>query len=307
MEKYTSDQLLKLKELIAQLNGQVEAVQATIAEIKKYDIEGLIEYLASVEGVGREEIPTIIQADGVDEQKKALPMVIDKQPLVLVPQDEMQRKAYYLLNRLYNDNEEDIKNIDTVFYEFLNHYQGEGPDTFIISGEMYKDCGEVKFYRNQGYHCCYLLDLYNNDGVYYDKNDEEWNLGSADVLAVITGARKVDATFGGVKNLESVIFLNGVLYLEKEAFWQCSSLANVWLSPTIKKIGDYCFSRTNIQDVLIPESVEYVGCWAFPINTNIYASSKIDYYDSSQFDNLHYIDKEEKKEGTFSKILKNIF
>ena len=56
-----------MKELIARFNKQVEDVQGTVAEIKKYDIEGLIEYFASVEGVGREEIPTIIQADVVDE------------------------------------------------------------------------------------------------------------------------------------------------------------------------------------------------------------------------------------------------
>ena len=67
IEKYTNEQLLELKELIARFNKQVEDVQGTVAEIKKYDIEGLIEYFASVEGVGREEIPTIIQADVVDE------------------------------------------------------------------------------------------------------------------------------------------------------------------------------------------------------------------------------------------------
>ena len=63
----------------------------------------------------------------------------------------------------------------------------------------------------------------------------------------------------------------------------------------------------NIQDVIIPESVEYVGSWAFPHCTDIYLSSKTAIYTSSEYDNLHYIDKEEKKEGTFSKILKNIF
>lgn len=306
MEKYTSEQLLELKKLIARFNKQVEDVQATVAEIKKYDIEGLIEYLASVEGVGREEIPTIIQADGVEEQKISLPMVIDKQPLVLVPQNEIQRKAYYLLNNLYKDNNEDINNVNTAFNEFLKKYQGDGPDTFIISGEMYKDCGEVKLYRNQAYHSCYLLDLYNNDGVYYDKNDEEWNLGSTDVLAVITGAREVDATFGYVNSLESVIFLNGVLYLDEGAFVDCLNLENVWLSPTIKEIGNYCFNGTNIQYVIIPESVKYVGCVAFPSDTNIYASSKTDFYASSNFDNLHYFDGEVKKEGTLRRILKNI-
>ena len=70
----------------------------------------------------------------------------------------------------------------------------------------------------------------------------------------------------------------------------------------------FAFLPTNISTTAAwSESVEYVGSWAFPHCTDIYLSSKTAIYTSSEYDNLHYIDKEEKKEGTFSKILKNIF
>ncbi len=66
-----------------------------------------------------------------------------------------------------------------------------------------------------------------------------------------------------MQKLESIRLSNKVETLGDSCFWNCSSLAEINLPTSLKKIEPYAFWNTAITTIDIPESVSEIGLGAF--------------------------------------------
>lgn len=70
------------------------------------------------------------------------------------------------------------------------------------------------------------------------------------------------------KNLTDVLIGENVEIIDNEAFMLASSLSNITLPQSLKKIGNYAIFQTGIQSINIP-NLEYIGFKAFASNDNL--------------------------------------
>ena len=88
-------------------------------------------------------------------------------------------------------------------------------------------------------------------------------------------------------NFKELIFPEGLEVIGKRAFLWCYSLENIKLPSTLKYIGPNAFgleagskerSRNILKEIVIPESVEFIGCYAFGYryDTNIILPEGLD-------------------------------
>ncbi len=83
---------------------------------------------------------------------------------------------------------------------------------------------------------------------------------------VIIGANTKEiqkAAFRGCTALENVDMPATLTTLGNETFKDCVSLTNVKLPDALTQVPELCFSNTNIQDLVIPDNVTYIGWYAF--------------------------------------------
>ena len=78
-----------------------------------------------------------------------------------------------------------------------------------------------------------------------------------------------DSAFMSNKTITSVHIGEGVQVIESCAFYDCNNLESVSLPSTLTEIEDSAFEDTLLTDVIVPESVEYIGMTAFKLKYNI--------------------------------------
>lgn len=65
------------------------------------------------------------------------------------------------------------------------------------------------------------------------------------------------------KSIRTVIFEDGIENIENDTFVSQLSIRCVHFPNTLKSIGDNAFAYTGIKNIVIPESVEHIGAFAF--------------------------------------------
>ena len=89
---------------------------------------------------------------------------------------------------------------------------------------------------------------------------------SMEIPAEINGQRIVgiaDEVFFQLGAITNIKIADGIRYIGKNAFAECADLVNVELPETLERIGDYCFSKTPLEEIKLPASVVEVGVGAF--------------------------------------------
>lgn len=72
-----------------------------------------------------------------------------------------------------------------------------------------------------------------------------------------------DYAFENNAALTSLKIPEGVLYIFRGAFSNCINLTKIELPQTLKTIAAYVFENTSIKDIVIPQNVFNISCWAF--------------------------------------------
>ena len=80
-----------------------------------------------------------------------------------------------------------------------------------------------------------------------------------------------DGAFEGCTSLQTVIFENGINLkkLDHSIFSYCTSLTNIIIPETVEYIGHGAFKECNLRGITIPSNVEYIGESAFEGCTNL--------------------------------------
>nr|MCR4661967.1 leucine-rich repeat protein [Clostridia bacterium] len=100
----------------------------------------------------------------------------------------------------------------------------------------------------------------------YDNNEAYFKLSNdIDIYLEKIGNR---AFYNCIK-LSDFTFNDGLEIIGNEAFFSCSSLTNIEIPTSVKNIGNYVFSGTNINTISIPDSVEHVGNYIFKDCNNL--------------------------------------
>lgn len=84
------------------------------------------------------------------------------------------------------------------------------------------------------------------------------------------GRNLSNSVFSGADKLSKVNIGEKVTDIAKEMFKGCSSLRSIHLPEGLKRIGDYAFSGTGLERVIIPSSVVYVGWDVFKECMNLH-------------------------------------
>ena len=83
-------------------------------------------------------------------------------------------------------------------------------------------------------------------------------------LVIPDTVTKIDNhAFFGCLSITSVKIGNGVTEIGDQAFSCCKSIVEVTLGNSVKIIDDCAFESTQITEIIIPDSVEYIGCETF--------------------------------------------
>lgn len=331
MENYTKEQLIEYRDLIKEINDS--NVVDLLIKMRESNLEDLLNSLiamktevdcidvsATVVENDAEAIPIVINNER--EQEESLPMVVNNivSQILTLP---MIRENEELKNRIANCiktySGEGVDN-DRI-YKFFRDISGAGQDTLIISGELYKENEENRYYRDIDYHYCYYLDLYKDKGYLYDKHDKNWKINANNVRSVICNAKDIALEKFNSSGLESMIFWKDVLtvyrtrlssYPYNYADFEAPRFTDVWFSPGIKIIGRESFYNTNVKSVIIPDTMECIHTYAFSYGTtlNLSHNTEICYDDISDRKRykLIYYDYEEpekeepEKKGVFGRI-----
>lgn len=77
------------------------------------------------------------------------------------------------------------------------------------------------------------------------------------------------SAFSGCSELESIQLGKNLERIGVMAFNACKKLCDVLLPDTLKTIGDYAFDGCALNEIIIPDSVEEIGCNAFQNNESL--------------------------------------
>lgn len=86
-----------------------------------------------------------------------------------------------------------------------------------------------------------------------------------------------DNAFHGCNNMSFVALPESLLYIGKESFDYCRALKKITLPASLISIGDAAFYDTSITEFEIPDSVIYVGTYAYPKNAVTELVDGVDY------------------------------
>lgn len=117
----------------------------------------------------------------------------------------------------------------------------------------------------------------------------------ADELETLTIAADLDAFLSELfgKNLETVIFKDGITIIPKYGFNECKRLRNVIIPPTLQSVGEFAFRECESLDTLIlPTNIEELWSNSLPPNIKkvvlhsgklklmigMYGKKRLDYY-----------------------------
>lgn len=240
MDNMSIEELIELREKVMKLNDDNELlteINSLISE--KQSKSEKMNYLVS--------------------NNRFLPPTIDK-----LDKEVILRNVLNYYKKDYNSDDEDR------FQRFLNNSNGEGEDLIIVTGELYKE--EPKLYRNVEIHYCYFLDIKHGGYSYSDRNDSNWIKKDDDIINIISDVPYLKSYFGYCDNLETLILLDNTKKVGDDSFDVCHNLKNVFFFPGIQYIGSYAFAYTDIERIILPDTVLEVGDRCFKQNTTIYMS-----------------------------------
>ena len=78
-----------------------------------------------------------------------------------------------------------------------------------------------------------------------------------------------ESAFEGCIILNKVVALEGLEEIEEKAFYLCNSLTKFDIPSSVILIGDFSFSFTNIENVVFPEGLIYLGDYAYHACNNL--------------------------------------
>lgn len=162
------------------------------------------------------------------------------------------------------------------------NYQGI---TYTILDENAKTCTTKVGYggSNNGMGNNFIGDLVIPEIVKYEEREYsvteigeysfEYNVNLTSVSLPSTIKKINRGAFTNCTNLQNVYLSEGIEIIDYSSFNTCSLLSNIKLPNTIKEIGKFAFSRTNIKKLVIPSSVIKIGQSAYsncPIDDYIF-------------------------------------
>lgn len=129
----------------------------------------------------------------------------------------------------------------------------------------------------------------------------------ADELETLTIAADLDAFWSELigKNLETVIFKDGITIIPKYGFNECKRLRNVIIPPTLQSVGEFAFRECeSLETLILPSNIEELWSDSLPPNIkkvvlksgklklkiSIYGKERLDYY----INNRVFIDSDGK-------------
>ena len=107
----------------------------------------------------------------------------------------------------------------------------------------------------------------NLKNIYYNIINCEYNGANIENSSVTP----VFFLYNNGKNdkIESIKIGNNVKKIPNGFFWGCTSVTNLDLGNGVEEIGNLTFGNLAIQELTLPESLKYIGAWAFTGCNNI--------------------------------------
>lgn len=96
------------------------------------------------------------------------------------------------------------------------------------------------------------------------------NIGMVEVMFADGGGDSGPMIHNLWEGVEKLVLPKGMTSIESSAFYQCSSLSNIYMPITLVSIGASAFEGTSIKEVTIPTRVEKVASNAFPSDCNVH-------------------------------------
>lgn len=184
-------------------------------------------------------------------------------------------------------------NLEDFFFKFSNCISLETIDLpacgIDCNGSIFQHCKSLKTI-NIPEECSSIK--VNEDGVVFSKDGTEliyYPGGKQDKKYTIPSTVTTihSSAFAANKYIEEIIVPDSVIYINYNAFGECSSLKTVRLSSNIEEIPDCLFSRdTNLKNIIIPEGVTRINENAFEYCVSletIFIPSSVEYIDFTAF------------------------
>ena len=104
------------------------------------------------------------------------------------------------------------------------------------------------------------------------------NCSSLKTILLPEGIEKIGtAAFSECTSLENIVFPESLKVIEESAFYGCANLKTIIFNNGLKEIGQRCFYKCPLTEVIIPESLQKIGCEAFTCDP-----ASIDYTDNER-------------------------
>ena len=104
------------------------------------------------------------------------------------------------------------------------------------------------------------------------------NCSSLKTVILPEGIEKIGtAAFSECTSLENIVFPESLKVIEESAFYGCANLKTIIFNNGLKEIGQRCFYKCPLTEVIIPESLQKIGCEAFTCDP-----ASIDYTDNER-------------------------
>ena len=112
--------------------------------------------------------------------------------------------------------------------------------------------------------CIHLKEATIPDSVTYLGDNAFQRCDSLEQITLSNNLTRIGWTaFWGCESLKEIIVPDSVTYLGDEAFYGCNSLERITLSRNLGTIEYYCFARSIVSELIIPEGIETLETGSF--------------------------------------------
>jgi len=204
---------------------------------------------------------------------------------------------------------ENIKTIKT--NAFLNSGLEEVKITtssdIVIETSAFGKCASLKTISIEGKSKNYmtsdnmLIQKYKQGGV--EENILlQYPISKTDEVVKITGINVIGPNaFAGNENIKEVVFDENVHTISVGAFVNCKNLKNVTFTPQLKTIMVHAFRGTGFEELVLPDTVEFIGVSAFSKLDRL-TKLRIEMLNSSTIDSLAFANCEKLTDVEYTQL-----